>query len=93
MTGRIEEIKETRAREEYAAIRAFYIHFLIYAAVIGLLVVINFLIGGKFWSQWPALGWGIGVLAHGYGAFVTKPKQLAAWEAAQIKSLTGQSAG
>lgn len=84
MTDRIEEIKQARARQEYAAIRGFYIHVLIYGAVIVGLTVINFMSGSRIWVHWPAIGWGIGVLAHGYLAFVSKPRQLAAWEAEQI---------
>lgn len=91
MTDRIEQIKETRGREEFAAIKGFYIHFLIYAAVIGLLVVINLMNGGPFWSQWPAIGWGIGILGHAYAAFVVKPNRLAAWEEQQIKALSARS--
>lgn len=46
--------------------RGFYIHLFVYLAVITGLVVINYLTGGPWWVQWPLIGWGIGILFHGY---------------------------
>lgn len=83
-----DQIQKVRADKEFAAIRGFYIHFLIYAAVIVLLVAINAFSGGTMWAHWPALGWGIGILAHGYGAFFKVPKEMAAWEAVEVSRLT-----
>ncbi|MCC7367562.1 MAG: DUF1707 domain-containing protein [Chloroflexi bacterium] len=50
--------------------RPFRAHLTSYVLVIGLLVVIWALTspGGYFWPIWPALGWGIGLAAHGLGA-------------------------
>lgn len=87
MPERIEMIKNTRAREEYEAIKGFYIHFVIYVAVNLLLVAINVFSGDSMWAQWPIIGWGIGIAAHAYAAFVTKPKQMAAWEANELAKL------
>lgn len=82
-----DQIQKIRADREFAAIRGFYIHFLIYAAVIVLLVAINALVGGAMWAHWPALGWGAGILAHGYGAFFKTPERMAAWEAEEVARL------
>lgn len=87
MISRIEAIKDRRAREEYEAIKGFYIHVLVFICVNLLLVTVNVLIGGAMWAQWPILGWGLGVAAHAYAAFVDKPKRMAEWEARQMAQL------
>lgn len=58
------------------AIKGFYIHFLVFASVIALLFLINLFAGGKLWAQWPALGWGLGILGHAYAVFVSLPNRL-----------------
>ena len=58
------------------AIKGFYINFLVYACVIALLFLINLFGGGKLWAQWPALGWGLGILGHAYAVFVSLPNRL-----------------
>ena len=75
-----EHIQEERSRRQYEAIRAFYVHVLVFVPVIALLAVIDIVTGGSMWVHWVGLGWGIGVLAHGYAAFVLTPRQLATWE-------------
>ena len=77
----LDKISNARAAKQYHAIRGFYIHCFVYVLVSLLLVLINVLTGGKMWAQWAIGGWGIGVLAHAYGAFVATPRRLAAWEA------------
>lgn len=49
--------------------RPFLIHLIVFVAVMTLLTVIDLLTSpGTYWFQWPLLGWGIGVLGHGYAA-------------------------
>ncbi len=49
--------------------RPFLIHLIVFVAVMTLLFVIDMLTSpGTYWFQWPLLGWGIGVLGHGYAA-------------------------
>lgn len=46
--------------------QAFRIHAIVYAGVNLLLATIDLLSSpGSTWFQWPLLGWGIGLLAHG----------------------------
>jgi len=57
-----------------------------YVLVIGILLMVNFASSPeKLWVIWPAVGWGIGVLAHGATvyllAYVSKSEK-------QIKSLS-----
>jgi hypothetical protein len=49
----------------------FLRHVIIYLLVMAVLAVINNVTGGGYqWWLWPALGWGIGVLAHFLSAFL-----------------------
>jgi 2TM domain len=80
----LDDISNERAAKQYAAIRGFYIHCFVYVLVSLLLVLLNVLGSGPMWAHWPILGWGIGILAHAYGAFVATPKRLAAWEVAAL---------
>ena len=48
-----------------------WVHLATYIFVIGLLLAIN--LAGRpdeIWMTWPAIGWGIGVAAHGLAAFI-----------------------
>ncbi len=85
MIEKLDKIAEARAAKQYKAIRGFYIHCFVYVLVGLLLVLVNVLTGGKMWAQWPIIGWGIGIAAHAYAAFVASPKHLAAWEAQAIE--------
>jgi 2TM domain len=57
------------ARRRVAAMQGFYIHAGVFAAVMLVLLIINAVSGGTWWVQWPLLGWGIGLLAHGLAVF------------------------
>ena len=61
--------ERSRARRAAAAI-GFWIHFMSYVSVIGLLALIN-LVTSPFtpWFLWPAFGWGIGVFSHYMAVF------------------------
>lgn len=61
------ELARRRVKEKLGFIR----HFIIYIVVIGFLVMVNNLTyGGYQWWPWPAMGWGIGVIAHFLSAFL-----------------------
>lgn len=45
--------------------REFAEHLTWYAAVMAVLVGIDFMTGTGWWVQWPAMGWGIGIFFHG----------------------------
>ena len=52
--------------EKDPPIRAFLIHLAIYALVVALCAAVNlWLRPDNLWFIWVALGWGIGVAAHG----------------------------
>ncbi len=69
-----------RARKQFEAIRGFYIHFMVFVPVVLLIAALDAMRSGT--DAWPfvALGWGIGVVFHGYAAFVATPRRLAQWE-------------
>jgi fatty acid desaturase len=64
-----DERREQRARRYVLALRSFYLHLILYAAVMALLFVIDWLGGPGWWFVWPLLGWGIGVAMHGISVF------------------------
>ena len=73
-------------------IRGFYIHLTQYVVVITLLAVINLVTHpSKLWFFWPALGWGIGVLAHAAATFEFMPFFGAEWERKQVEKQLGRS--
>ncbi len=69
------EIEKTVTREEARKMlefkMSFWIHMASYVLVMGILLMIN-LAGtpDHIWVLWPAIGWGIGVLAHGATVFM-----------------------
>lgn len=69
--------REDRARIEWAKKQAreerdFLTHLGTYAAVIFGLLVLDLLTGPSWWFYWPALGWGVGVLIHGFQVYSGK---------------------
>src|SRR5262245_32280458 len=85
------------------SINGFYRHFLIYAAVIAGLAVLNIATGDAFWIHWVALGWGLGLGLHAFLVFVRRPQKEAqmralrdarrASRAARASSTDGQAPG
>lgn len=60
-----------RARERAGAKYGFFVHALVYAAVMVLLVGINRLTSpGTIWFIWPLIGWGLAVAPHEARAFL-----------------------
>ena len=73
------------ARRHVEALKGFYIHLLVFFCVMSGLAAINFVTRTEWWVQWPFLGWGIGVIAH--GASVLSPIRLFGreWEERKIQ--------
>lgn len=64
-----EEYQSAKKRVE--AKMGFYVHLLVYVAVILFLAVINLLTSpGTLWVHWPLMGWGFAVVLHAFAAFV-----------------------
>jgi hypothetical protein len=81
------------ARQHVRGLRMLYVHSLVYAAVMGMLIFINMTAGGEWWVQWPAAGWGLVVVLHAIfthgGAGLFGPD----WEERKIDELLGRSQG
>lgn len=61
---------EKEAMEYVRDIKGFYVHLTQYGAMMVIMLIINLLTSpGYLWVIWPALGWGIGVAAHGLNVF------------------------
>jgi transcriptional regulator with XRE-family HTH domain len=73
-------------------IRGFYIHLAQYVLVISALTVINLVTHpSKLWFFWPALGWGVGILAHAAATFELIPFFGAEWERKQVEKILGRT--
>lgn len=82
---------EQRATEYVRDIRSFYVHAIQYAVVMVVLLVINLWTNPSYlWVIWPALGWGIGVAAHGLSVFEVISPFGDAWEKRQIDKRLGR---
>jgi 2TM domain len=84
-----EDPRVSIARRRVAAMQGFYIHASIFAGVMVLLAVINAMTGGVWWVQWPIMGWGVGVLAHGLAVFGLPGLRLFSpeWEERKVKEI------
>ncbi len=63
------ELDYRTARRRVRELRAFYIHLLVFALVMAMLVAINIATSPVWWVQWALLGWGIGLGAHATAVF------------------------
>ena len=60
-----------QARDRVATKLSFFVHLAVYVAVNVGLVALNLLtVPEHLWFQWPLLGWGIGLIAHGVGVLL-----------------------
>jgi hypothetical protein len=67
----VRDEKLERARRVARRKMDFLRHVIIYLVVMAVLAIINNVTGGGYqWWLWPALGWGIGVVAHFLSAFL-----------------------
>ena len=57
------------AKAHVAALKGFYIHLIVFVAVILGLGLADYASGGSWWVQWPLIGWGIGILGHAFLVF------------------------
>lgn len=82
---------EALALAHVRKVKDFYIHLSQYLIVIPLLAAINLVSGPAYlWFVWPALGWGLGVLAHAAVVFDFVPFLGADWERRQVEKRLGR---
>lgn len=82
-----EHEKALRAQTKVEAITGFYIHFAIFVLVMVMLLAIDYANDPAWWVQWPFLGWGIGVAAHGGAVFGRMPAAITRWQLRKIKTI------
>lgn len=82
---------EALALAHVRKVKGFYIHLTQYLIVMPILAMIN-LTGypSYWWFVWPALGWGLGVAAHGASVFRALPFLDGAWEQRQVEKYLGR---
>lgn len=76
-----------RAKEQVEKEKSFYGNLTAYCIIISILAILNFLTTSFPWAIFPAVGWGIGLLFHGFSAFNYNPFFGKDWEARKIKQL------
>lgn len=69
----------------------FYIHIAVYVLVIAGLIALNAYKGGEWWAQWPAFGWGLGILGHALGVWGRLPAFLVRWRLRKIHQIEARS--
>jgi transcriptional regulator with XRE-family HTH domain len=82
---------EQIALAEVRKLKGFYIHLAQYLVIISILCIINLSTQTEnLWFVWPALGWGLGILAHAAGVFRWFPFFGADWERRQVEKRLGR---
>jgi transcriptional regulator with XRE-family HTH domain len=82
---------EQLALAKVRKLKGFYIHLVQYVLVITVLSIVNLATHpSKLWFLWPALGWGIGILAHAAATFEVIPFFGAEWERKQVEKRLGR---
>ena len=82
---------EALALAHVRKVKSFYVHLTQYLIVIPILAVVNLTSYPNYlWFVWPALGWGLGLLAHGAAVFNVLPFLDGAWERRQVEKFLGR---
>jgi two-component sensor histidine kinase len=78
-----------QARLHAKALRGLYYSLFGYLTFIPAIWLLNALVTGPWWAQWPTLGWGIGLLMQLSGVFTTSSGWYfgAAWEERKVAEL------
>ncbi|WP_136657748.1 2TM domain-containing protein [Nitratireductor sp. XY-223] len=77
---------EREAIEYVRDIKGFYSHLAIYVIAVIAMAVANLFVGTHYpWFLWPTLGWGLGVLSHGFSVFEVLSLFGVDWEKRQVE--------
>ena len=64
----IEQQRYEKARKKVQEIKGFYVHFVVYAIVILLIIIVNLRFVPQYhWFWYPMFGWGLGLFLHWFG--------------------------
>lgn len=78
------DLRYEEARKRVAELRGFYIHLTLYFVVNTGLFLLDLFQGGGWWFMWPALGWGIGLIAHAIAYFFESGTWARRWEERKV---------
>ncbi len=81
----LDDKRYERAKEKVEKIKGFYMNLLSYCIIIPFLAILNYNTTSFPWAIFPALGWGFGVLAHGFQAYDYNPFLGKNWEAKKMR--------
>ena len=79
--------RQKRAERRFGHVLGFYIHGAVFCGVMTVLILVNVLTKTEWWVQWPLIGWGIGVIAHGLLVFGLSSRAFVAWRARKIEEI------
>lgn len=83
--------EEEFALKRVRAIKRFYLHVLRYLLITTGLAIINLISSpDSLWVKWVALGWGIGIVAHGVKTYAHFGIFGADWEKRQVEKILGR---
>ncbi|RWW92034.1 2TM domain-containing protein [Flavobacterium cerinum] len=83
-----EKIAYDKAKRKVKEIKGFYINLTCYLIVLPIIIYVNLTYTPEFqWFWFSMLGWGIGVISHGMGAFGYYPFLGRDWEERKLKEL------
>ena len=81
----INDLRYRSAKERVECLRSFYGSLFWYCLIIPLLAFINYRTSSFMWFVFPAIGWGIGLVAHGLRAYGYNPLFGKNWEERKTK--------
>lgn len=85
------ESKYRRAKERIEAIKGFYMNIVAYCIVIPFLFFLNYNTTDFPWAIFPTLGWGFGLIVHGFEAHGRNPLYGKKWEERKMEQLMNDS--
>lgn len=80
------EKRYKRAQKKVEEIKVFYTHLTVYVIAVPVFIYLNYLSNvGMPWALFPILGWGFGVMSHGFETFNYNPIFSKNWENRKVK--------
>lgn len=91
----MKEDKLQIARKRVKDIKGFYVHLIVYCAVIAILAIINLVtmrVAGYtfYWFLFPLGAWGFGLFWHAMGVFVFGSVKSSGWEKRKVEEIMKQ---
>lgn len=86
-----DRVRAIEAQRHAPAGGGFRVHLAAFWIVMTGLVFLNLADHRVWWVQWPLLGWGIGVLAHGIAVLSKRNRRVSSQERALLAQRAGRS--